>query len=458
MRNVHVGLVGMMIGVCLLFSMLAGGAIPSTTLQAAALAQTQAGTEIAFITVNEQGQATGIDSIKPDGTGRRTIWQYSGSGSAGDINAVRWSSDATELAFTSDIEAVASAFSADVFGIKPDGTGLRRITNPPSQASIVAGIQNGSLQTGSVRVTLRNDYSATDFVSFFALYIRGAADAEVIAVSNFPAFGSSIEVLVPNVADLGVGEPQSIIATWSSGGCNLGKFVSGGFVDVQPGQTVDATVSFTGAGCGQAANALDLSWRRDGQRIGFSLSSLPAQVDVATGALSDWFDPQGNLVNSAAFAPTDNRVLYEAVGSQSGIYLVPDGQTSGTLVLPSSSLSPETPVWLPTGNGFLFRDLGVLKLADLSGQQIQELARFEEGSIRSASVSPDGNAVAIAFQPTGSTASDIYVLDFTDLTNPTTRQLTTDGRSTRPDWSRVPPSTPPATPTPTDAASATPPH
>jgi len=392
-------------------------------------------TEIAFVTLDASGNATGIDSMRPDGSGRRTIWSYPGSG-GGDILDVEWNPDATELAFSSDHEGSASPYSSDVYGIRPDGSQLRRITNPPALSTLA----DGTFATGTVNVNLSN--LATDtpsVVTPFIIYVQGAAEGVSVTL---PPRNESTLVEIPNVADLE--GTQYVIATWAGGGCNISKFVAAP-ITVLAGETVTADLPFDGSVCNtittSANNVLSLSWQRDSSSIGYSVDARPALVDPAVGTPETWFAASG-FVSSPVFSPVDDRVLYESGGTASGIFLVPanDGGP-GTQLLPDTSIS-QVIDWLPDGSGFVYLSAGTLRVYDIASQQSGELASFTDGSIQDASVSPDGNAVAITFTANGTQNRDIYVLDFTDPSNPTSTPLTTDGRSARPTWSSTTPTTP----------------
>jgi len=393
-------------------------------------------TEIAFVTLDASGTVTSIDSIRPDGSNRHTIWSYPGNG-GGDILDVAWNPDATELAFSSDHEGSASPYSSDVYGIRPDGSQLRRITNPPA----VSTLADGTFATGTVNVNLSNLVTNTPaLITPFIIYVQGAAEGVSVTL---PPLNESTLVEIPNVADLE--GTQYVIATWAGGGCNISKFVAAPII-VQAGETVTADLPFDGTVCHtsttSANNVLSLSWQREGSSIGYSLDARPALVDPAVGTPQTWFTAPG-FVSSPVFSPVDDQVLYESVGgTSSGIFLVPanDGGP-GTQLLSDTTIN-QVIDWLPDGSGFIYLNAGTLRGYTIASQQSGELASFTDGSIQDASVSPDGNAVAIAFSPNGSQNSDIYVVDFTDPTNPTSTPLTTDGRSAKPTWSSITPTTP----------------
>ncbi len=128
---------------------------------------------IAFVGSDASGNPKTVNRIDPDGTNRQTLWTHPST--VPDTNAIAdvgWKPDATELAFSSNHESAYSAFNSDVYGLKPDGKGLRRITNPPSKAELDAG----GYQFGTVTGTIQNNRGS---VTTFLLYIEGAKSSVV---------------------------------------------------------------------------------------------------------------------------------------------------------------------------------------------------------------------------------------------------------------------------------------
>src|ERR1043166_4937275 len=88
----------------------------------------QTGGTIAFI----RGRAE-IHLIEPGGSNDRRIWAIPRPELAATmgINGLAWRPDGKEIAFTSSHEAVQSLYLSDLYTILPDGSDLRKITNPP---------------------------------------------------------------------------------------------------------------------------------------------------------------------------------------------------------------------------------------------------------------------------------------------------------------------------------------
>lgn len=179
-----------------------------------------------------------IRRISPNGANPQpqAVWTHPNQPYA--LFNVRWNPSATELAFTSDHESPFSPFSADVYGIRVDGTGLRRITNAPSHADM----QASGLGRGSVRVSVTNNYNTfSDPVSFFRIYVQGAPEWGVITL---PAQFGTTEVTIPNVVDLGPNTLQHMVFIYSSSGCGAVRRYVPGYVDVAAGQTVSVNLTF----------------------------------------------------------------------------------------------------------------------------------------------------------------------------------------------------------------------
>jgi hypothetical protein len=78
--------------------------------------------------------STEIRLINPDGSNDRQLWTHPDLNQQLGIFDLAWKPDGTELAFSSAHEAASSLYVADIYSIRPDGSGLHRITNPPERA------------------------------------------------------------------------------------------------------------------------------------------------------------------------------------------------------------------------------------------------------------------------------------------------------------------------------------
>lgn len=429
--------------------LLVGAAIWSSAMGPTNISAQQGGiqgTEIAFITVDGTGTATGIDSIQPDGSGRQTIWTRPGG--PGDILDVAWKPDATELAFSTGFEGATSLFTTDIYGIQPDGTDIRRITNPPA----ISTLTSGSFERGTVEVTLLNNtLFPAGSLTLLQLYVQGANSAEI---ATLPAPQGTTTITFQNVAELG--GTQYVVATWAGGGCNISKTPSVP-VDVLPNQTVTVNLTFDGSVCNTTTpsvnNVLSLSWGRTGDVIGYSLDSLPGLVNVSNGQSSTWFTAPG-LVSAPTFSPFDDSILYETLtgsSATSGIYRITGGPGPGTRLLPDTTIGQELE-WAPDGSGFLYLKNGQIWAYGFNPPLEAQLTNFVAGTVEAISLAPDGTEVAFEFRQSGASNILKIVLDPLNL-QPI--PLTTDGRSTKPDWSSTTPSSTDPTPTPTAPGSPT---
>jgi hypothetical protein len=399
--------------------------------------------EIAFV----DGKA--VKRIDPNNGATQTMWTHPGD--TPSLLSVRWNPTATELGFTSDHETYFSPMEDDIYAIRADGSGLRRITNAPGQAEILGG----GYAKGRVRLNIFNNASALETFSPFVISLRGAADLQSFTL---PAYQQTGQILIENVADLG--GDQAILLIYNSPACGANKRDVGGFVDVIPGQTVEVNVTFNATNCGGFVGAArDLTWKRDGSEIGYVLGNGPYKVESAGRATpgESWFAGSG-LIDTVAWSPVDDRVLYDPIGSGGGIFVrnVAAADPGTQLINRTGWADPTRPAWLPDGSGFLYILGSDIFSADTQGQNRQQLTFFAAGErAERASPSPDGNF--IVFERKLGNTSTLWVME---RANPANLWPLTAG--SKPDWSRVNPSVanPPThtpTPTVTPTRTATPP-
>src|SRR6187551_3000387 len=77
---------------------------------------------------------TEIRMIETGGANDHLIWTHPDASKDLGINDVAWRPNGKELAFSSSHEAAYSLYQADLYAIKPDGSGLRKLTNTPGRA------------------------------------------------------------------------------------------------------------------------------------------------------------------------------------------------------------------------------------------------------------------------------------------------------------------------------------
>ena len=384
---------------------------------------------IAYVGLDASGYPRRVKRVDPDGSVSQTLWTHPSSAPAtNSIYDVAWKPDASEVAFSSNHESGFSAFHSDVYGIRPDGSGLRRITNPPSKAEIEAG----GYEWGTVTGQVHNNYG---YVTSFQLYVEGASNAVSL---NVGSLGSDVSFTVPNVADLGTGL-QYVVFTWSDGEHANCKEYAAAVVDVTPGGTVDTgSLIFSGT-CG-TYDSESISWKRDGSEIGVDVIT-PRRFQATGEAIGTDLFSAPLTAGKLAWSPVDERILYRnwLIGGESGIYLTAEGDGTGSWLVDDGGATWVTPAWLPDGSGFVFTIDNYLYEYALPGGQITALATFYNEIVDNPSVSPDGQYVVFERQTTGVTPIqyDLWILS---RANPVAMwPATDDGRSQNPDWGRPAP-------------------
>lgn len=74
-----------------------------------------------------------IRVIDSNGNNDRLLWTHPDAKEPLGLFDLAWRPDGKELAFSSAHEAVYSFYHADIYSIKPDGSGFRKITNAPDR-------------------------------------------------------------------------------------------------------------------------------------------------------------------------------------------------------------------------------------------------------------------------------------------------------------------------------------
>jgi WD40 repeat protein len=432
-------------GICrlILLLALAGGAAAAWFAPApgaSAMADADPGV-IAFVT-SINGREDQIRLIDPTGGNNRLLWSTGDRGVATQLQYVAnldWKPDGSELAFHSSHQAACSFFGSDVYGIRSNGTNLRRIVSPPACG------QNPGRPTGTVRVTY---YNGTDQSGPFVFYFQGAPAAQSGAL---PPNGS-LTVTFNNVVDYG---SQS---QWGVASMGYIRFLSAeGRADVIPGQTVETVVVM---GYGYEDWAIHSpTWNYDGTQIGFLFGGEANPYGIAAGNTTPGnmgarlLTPasDGTLVpfssSLLAYGPTQaraNQLLFAGYNEGSNIYLLTVGQSQpGQMLLRAGDLGGDGftgLTWLPDGSGFLysmgesFFDVANIFRYNFSTGQSERLTDVSSGWVRGLAVSPDGSRVVLEYQSTGSVwdefpDTDLYTMNI-DGTDP--QLLVAGGRS--PAW------------------------
>lgn len=377
-----------------------------------------------------------IRLIEPDGSDDRPIWTHAESNEFfRGFKGLDWNPDATELAFGARHETTCSNYQADIFGIRADGSGERRITNPPACADLAA------FPTGSISFQVRNEVA--DRAVFF-IYVEGAPETVPVTVSP----GATELVTVHNVADFGPGVIQYVSAV-----NGLISWIQPDIAaDIQAGAQVDVSNTFViTANTGRDTwDASVPSWHRSGERVAYSLgrgipASIPADAEIGhDGDLL--FDLAANARASyLAWSPVNDDVLLAFGGD---VYIGAAGATEVALIAQAGSTQLIQGMdWLPDGSGFVVAatageftwERSNLWIYDFASENIEQLTDYESQYVGYPSVSPDGNYVVFTLGDDIDAGGEMFVmaLDGSDI-------YSLDASGFWPDWSpkdlAIPPS------------------
>jgi hypothetical protein len=319
-----------------------------------------------------------IHLISPDGTGDRVLWAAPRPISAWAPLSLAWRPDGRELAFSSEHEETCSWFQSDVYAIRADGTGYRRITNAPACAMLAP------LPKGSVTVNVAN-YTG----SLVQAYVAGAP-----GIKTIPSAGT---MTFDDVADLGQGVPQPVVGIYGL----YRIMMSPPLADVQPSKTVPG-----------------------GSLVIMEYSGVDA---FGTGKVSWKADP---------FVDDVGGIYLNTVGHASGgTKLVPiSGLYGGQVVYDIA--------WLPDGTGFLYAEgyveLGIFANIfeyNFTTKEITQVTSLSDNSARRLSISPDGQA--IVFERAADEFDSTISLWIVNRNGTGLHELADD--AARPAWGQVPP-------------------
>jgi TolB protein len=402
------------VGLLMLMSTLAARTVAANSRAADAV-----GT-IAYARDNE------IRLIGSDGKNDRRLWQKPLPEGAVGIRGLQWRPDGSALAFGSGFQWLCSQYSSDIYTIRADGSGLKRLTNSP-ECGELAGFPKGSVKVRIENATLE---------SIFALYIEGAPEAQLVTVSP----GAIVDVTVPNVADLG-NFPQAITVI-------NGKFRyldPSVTVDVKPNQLTAASTSFVLTGQGNVfanVGATIPAWHRSGSKVGFLfqegfLSQITASPAVST---PDTFilAPGANVIaNALAWSPISDWVLYS--GSDAIAVVQPGANDGG---IPIITKDPFTEIvlgleWLPDESGFLFAITGgqfELENSNLyefnfDTNELTALTNFKNEFAGAFSLSPDAQQIVFELTPDINEPAELWI-----MRRDGTGQRSLGVRGIYPDW------------------------
>jgi WD40 repeat protein len=380
-----------------------------------------------------------IRLVNADGGNDRAIWTAPSPQNGYAVSGLSWKPDGTEIAFASDHEQAVSIFKWDIYTVRPDGSGLRKITNAPAYDQLATYPQ------GAVTVRVSN-ISMSDAGPYF-IYVLGAQEPQSVLI---PA-GETTTLTFPSVADLGV--PQLVVAILPLQGFRW--YDVSAVADVQPGTTVDAgTLNISFSSGLENFGAVGPGWRSDGAKIAYIeantciLHQAPASPPLGT-SFDNLLDPDAFTPCVYDYAPASVGVDQLLIGHfdtdafEINILRVTEGSsTAGQtyFTYPSSHRLLWDLRWLPDGSGFLFakqtalldESVNVFEHVIATGAT-RQLTTFSSGYVRALSISPDGQSVALERAAAADGPSDVWVMrrDGSDL-----RLLVQNARS--PAWNPRP--------------------
>ena len=397
-----------------------------------------------------------IHLISPDGTNDHMIWNTGKSRpeSVLGVGQLAWKPDASELAFWSNFQDGCSVYSGDIYAIRGDGSGFRRVTAPPACG------YNPGLPTGAVELNVFNpgDYGT------YQVYIEGAQGPKSVTLG----YGESTIVVFDNVMDYGDGIPQ-----WAAGFYGYDRYSDvGDHVDVIAGKTVQATLSLfpmdrywtSPVYLSSDGKTVDIAYVQNPRTIFYKPSedTFPGDVGLEFLASGTWL---GMSPQRLQWVKGTNQLLYESYNTdvwpfQYEYYLVNQGANNPGTMEMATPVSLGLAV-LPDGSGFLYSAqqtvydewgvptrFGNIFEFNFNTHQSTQLTQFTSGFTHEISVSPDGNRVVFEYQATGDWTDDLISIDLYTMNRDGSNVsfLVKDGHS--PAWS--PSALPPAPiPTPT---------
>ena len=335
--------------------------------------------------------------VSPDGTNDRRLWTHADAKKPLGIDSLAWSPDGKQIAISSRHAAVASLYDADLYVLKPDGSGFRKLTNAPEHSEIAR------YPKGVVSVTVRNDQpfykQSQASAGVFIVYVAGAAEPQQITLPP----GAAKTLVFNDVADFGK-TAQAVVAIWG----NYRWFTTG--VDVRAGATVKSPpFSITGDGI-EYFGAYRPVWRQDGSRVSYRngmcmLNSVPINPTPGEYVYNPLFNgknPPGTCKWDWGPTPgTANQLIYsENDSGDSAIFRMTEGgKHPGEKLTAFSNIEYQLLFdlrWLPDGSGFLFsnqtlmRDSANIFRYDFASRRVTQITQLQNEFTGAFSISPDG--------------------------------------------------------------------
>ena len=354
-----------------------------------------------------------IRLIQPDGANDRSLWASPNPDSTDGIVSLAWRPDGSQLAFSSDHEQDCSWYDSDVYSINANGQGLRRVTNGPLCARLP------SYPQGAVTVNVTTSDS-----SILWAYVMGSSELKQFSL---PAWGSTT-LTFEHVADLGPGVAQPPVGIWGHY-----RYLSTMAPDVLPGKTVyGGNIVITKGNDISDFGTKQVTWNHDGSLIGYTMANCAAARQLPPyppdGVIGADLVPEGIypcLVDLGTTEATAHHFLYSTAlkgweFSPSIYHVSPQGTeevVSELSMYQKFNFYSTTNVfdlqWLQDGSGFLFVAQYIMVEPDdpnapcmgtcsdvfeydFASGALTQLTRFHDDSLRSLSISPDGQQLVVA--------------------------------------------------------------
>jgi TolB protein len=359
--------------------------------------------------------ATEIRLIDSNGHNDHRLWTDPEIKESLGLYDVAWRPDGKELAFSSAHEALFSLYHADIYTIRPDGSGYRKITNAPSKKEFA------KFKKGSVVLTVRNNQytfqQANSSSGVFFITIAGAEDPQMVTVAP----GSSKTITFKSVADFGK-KAQAIVAING----NYRWFMPG--MDVEAGKTVKAPdLTITGDGI-EYFGAFRPVWKQDGSQISYrdgvclikTISAHPTEGELQYKSIFKDKNPMGTC--NWDYGPTpalaDQIIYTENSGEGSNIYIMKERGVHDPLTKLTQYSDIQYQIlhdlkWLPDGSGFLystvnlFRDAANIFRYDIRTKQTRQLTQLQGVFARKFCISPSGNWIVYERAKTNDEDKDV---------------------------------------------------
>lgn len=340
-----------------------------------------------------------IRLIDSNGQNDRQLWTHPDAKEPLGLFDLAWRPDGKELAFSSAHEALFSVYHADLYAVRPNGSGFRKITNAPDHKS------SEQYKKGSITVTVRNNQytfrPAQSSQGIFIINIVGASEPQQITLPP----GAAKTLTFHSVADYGR-HAQAVVAVNG----NFRWFMPG--TDVVAGQNIKAPDLIISGNGMELLGAFRPIWKQDGSRLSYRdgvclVKTIPAFPPVGEMYFQSMFEgknPMGSCVWD--WGPTKSltsQVLYTENESNevSGIYVMKEGDrhNAATKVTEFSNIQYQIAhdlKWLPDGSGFLYATTNLMRDAsnifsyDMRTGQTRRITQLQNAFARRFCVSPSG--------------------------------------------------------------------